>query len=97
MACRRKHNLFVTLKHFQVINPFMFTHFKVCPNSDCMRVVQADGRWLTVMDMTRPCPKSTSSETILCRASGASGGADEYLSGLRDNTTDSFSSPVLTG
>lgn len=52
---------------------------------------------LTVIEMTRPCEKSTSSETIRCLASGAKGGAEEYLSGRLDNTTDSFSSPVLTG
>lgn len=52
---------------------------------------------LTVMEMTRPCEKSTSSDTILCRASGARGGAEEYLSGRRESTTDSFSSPALTG
>jgi len=33
----------------------------------------------TVSEMTRPCEKSTSSETMRCLASGAKGAADEYL------------------
>lgn len=52
---------------------------------------------LTVMDMTMPCEKSTNSETILCLASGASGAAEEYLSGRLESTTDNLSFPAVTG
>lgn len=62
-----------------------------------MALKPGSGLGPTVIEMTTPCAKSTSSETIRCLASGARGGADEYLSGRLDNTTDNLSLPALTG
>ena len=39
-------------------------------------VMEPEG-YRTVTEMTSPCEKSTSSDTIRCRASGASGAAEE--------------------
>ena len=61
--------------------------------SDCKQEVQA----LTVTVMVALSVKSTSSDTMRCRAFAASGAADEYRSGFLEARRDSFLPSAATG